>query len=150
MSALSVETKIWQALRTRVATLQGGYTISWPMEPFSPPTAGGKPAPYVECRNIQNRTSRVFIGSSEPHDRKGILQLSLCWPVSEVGTGSGKTHPDVLTERAGQIAAHFPTDHRMTFGDVDVRVTSAPDVAQGYLDGTYIKVPVSINWRTFT
>lgn len=149
MSVPSVETKIWQALRARAATIPGGFTISWPMEPFTPPSSGGSPSPYVECRNIPNRNSRMFIGSNEPHDRKGILQLSLCWPVADVGTGSGKTNPDVLTERAGQLAAHFPTDHRMIFDGVDVRVSSAPDVAQGYLDGPYIKVPVSVPWRTF-
>ncbi|TKT79974.1 phage tail terminator-like protein [Aquamicrobium sp. LC103] len=147
MSA-TVETGVWQALRARVATLPG-FTINWPMEPFTPPSAGGKLLPFVECRHMPNRVNRVFIGSDAPQERPGILQITLCWPASEIGTGSGKTHPDVLIQRAGEIAAHFPTDHRMTFQGVSVRVERAPDVAQPYRDDAYWRAPVSVRYRCY-
>lgn len=145
----TIETSIWQALRARVQTLPGGLAINWPMEPFTPPTASGKPLPYIECRNMPNAVNRLFIGSNEPHERPGILQLTLCWPVSEVGTGSGKTHPDVLVQRSGEIAAHFPTDHAMEFQGVRVRVERAPDVSQPYRDDAYWRCPTSVRWRCY-
>lgn len=145
----TVETSIWQALKTRAASLPGSLVISWPMEPFTPPVSGGKPAPYVEVRNIPNANVRPFIGSGDPHDRMGILQLTLCWPVADVGAAAGKTHPDVLIERAGEIAAHFNTDRPLDFEGVRVRVERAADVAQGYRDDAYIRVPVSVRWQTF-
>lgn len=146
----SVETSIRQALYARVRTLPLSYMVAWPREPFTPPSAGVKPSPYIECRVNPKRNRRPYIGSNEEMDRSGDLQLSLCWPVSEVGTGQGKTHPDVLMEQAGQIAAHFPTDHQMSHGDVLIRVEQAPDILNdGYLDGPYIKIPVTIPWRNF-
>lgn len=148
----TVETAIWQALKAHVQTLSGGLAVNWPMEPFTPPTTGGsapKALPYVECRHMPNVASRVFIGSGDPQERPGILQLTLCWPAADVGTGSGKTHPDILIQRAGEIAAHFPTDHRMIFQGVTVRVERAPDVAQPYRDDAYWRVPVSVRYRCY-
>ncbi len=145
----TVETKIWQALCTRVASLPLGLTIDWPLMPFDKPQSGGKPLPYIECRHIPNRVNRLLIGSQAPQERPGIVQLTLCWPVSGIGAGSGKTHPDVLTQRAGEIAAHFPTDLRLTFDEVVARIERAPDVAQAYRDDAYVRVPVSVRYRCF-
>lgn len=144
----AVETIIWQALRARVASL-AGFAINWPLEPFTPPQGGGKPLPYVECRHLPNAPVRRFIGSGDPHERPGILQLTLCWPASEIGNGSGKAHPDELIQRAGEIAAHFPTDFPMRFEGVTVRVERAPDVAQPYRDDAYWRVPVSVRYDCF-
>lgn len=144
----TIETKVWQALKARAATLPG-FTINWPLEPFTPPVSGGKPSPYVEVRHMPNAVVRRFIGSSDPHERPGILQLTLCWPASEIGTGSGQTHSDVLIQRAGEIAAHFPTDLRMPFQGVVVRVERAPDVAQPYRDDAYWRCPVSVRYSVF-
>lgn len=145
----TVETKIWQALKARVATLPGGYAINWPLAPFTPPKAGNRPLPYVECRHIPNRNNRFLMGSTDPQERRGILQMTLCWPATNVGTGSGKTHPDDLIQRAGEIAAHFPTDLAMDFEGIRVRVERAADVAQAYRDEAYARCPVSIRWQAF-
>lgn len=144
----TVETAIWQALRARVATLTG-FAVNWPLEPFTPPASGGKPLPYVECRHLPNANVRRFIGSSDPHERMGILQLTLCWPASEVGTGSGKVHPDVLIQQAGEIAAHFPTDLPLDFEGIRVRVERAPDVAQPMRDDAFWRVPVTVRYTCF-
>ncbi len=145
----TTETKIWQGLKARVASLPLGLTIDWPLMPFDKPQSGGKPLPYVECRHIPNRVNRLLIGSQAPQERPGILQITLCWPASEISTGSGKTHPDVLIQRAGEIAAHFPTDLRLTFDGVTVRVERAPDVSQAYRDDAYVRVPVSVRYSVF-
>lgn len=134
----STETKIWQALKARVSTLTG-YTFAWPMVPFEPGLT-----PYVEIAHLPNRNVRPFTASDEPMERPGILQLTLVWPVAQVGTGLGKVHPDTLIQRAGEIAAHFNTDRCMTFQGVRARVTKAPDVARPIRDEAYWRVPVSV------
>lgn len=154
MTGPSIETSIWMALKARVQTLPGGYTIAWPRAPFTPPQSTG-PAPvhlpYIECRNIPNRTRRAFIGSTDPHDRKGILQLTLCWPVADIKPAkNAKTESDVLVAIAGDIAAHFPTDLRLTFSGVEVRIMNAPSILNdGMLEGIYIKIPISVNWQAY-
>lgn len=139
----STETKIWQALKAHVSTL-AGYTFAWPMDPFEPGQT-----PYVEVRQLPNANVRRFIGSGDPHERMGILQLTLCWPVAQVGIGLGKVHPDVLVQRAGEIAGHFPTDLPMDNGGVRVRVERAPDVAQPMRDDAWWRVPVSVRYTCF-
>lgn len=142
-----VETKIWMAIKARVSTLPGwaANRIAWPMDPFEPGQL-----PYVEVAHLPNRVNRPFIGSNDPQERPGILQLTLCWPVAQVGTGLGKVHPDVLVQRAGEIAAHWPTDLPLDFGGVRVRVEHAPDVAQPMRDDAYWRVPVSIRYKVFS
>lgn len=145
----TVETKIWQAIKARVQTLPApvNLPVDWPLETFQKPEAGGRPAPYVECRHLPNTAIRQFIGSNDPHLRQGILQLSLMWPVALVGNEAGQQHPDVLVQMAGLIAAHFSTDLRMMFQDLAVRVEKAPDVSQPFRDEAYWRVPVSVRWR---
>lgn len=145
----SIETKLWMALKARVETLPGGFTINWPLEPFNKPQAGKRHQPYVEVRHLPNQVNRRFIGSDDPQERPGILQLTICWPAADVGTGSGKTHPDELIQRAGEVAAHFPTDLKMRFDGVTVRVEKAPDVAQPYRDEAYWRVPVGVYYDCF-
>lgn len=145
----TIETSIWQALKARVQALGLGLPINWPQTVEAKPQTSGKPLPYVECRHLPNATVRRFIGSDDPHERPGILQLTLCWPVSDIGTQDGETHPDELIQRAGEIAAHFPTDHRMTFEGVTVRVERAPDVAQPFRDDAYWRCPVSVRYSCF-
>lgn len=147
----SIETKIRLAVEARVATLPSGLPgVVWnDGQAVSPPMNGGQPAPYIEARHMPNATARLFIGSDDPHLRPGILQLTVCWPISNIGTGSGKTHPHVIGEIAGKIAAHFATDLPMDQDGVRVRVEKAPDVAQGYNDDAYFRVPVSIRHSAF-
>lgn len=149
--AATIETRIWQALRARVATISGyaANQFAWPLIPFDKPSANGKPLPYLEIAHLPNRVNRVLVGSKGPQDRPGILQITLCWPASEVGAGMGKTHPDVLIQRAGEIAAHFPTGLCMAFQGVGANVTKAPDVAQPFRDDAYWRVPVSVSIQTY-
>lgn len=147
----TTEVKIWMALKARVQSLPVpvNYPIDWPMEVFQKPQAGGRPSPYIEVRHLPNTAVRRFIGSNDPHERLGLVQLTLCWPVADVDTAPGKTHPDVLTQMAGLIAAHFPTDLRMVFQEVTVRVEKAADVAQPFRDEAYWRMPVSVRWQSF-
>jgi hypothetical protein len=57
---------------------------------------------------------------------------------------------EVDMEIAGQVAAHFPADHTMAFGGLQVRVTRAPDIAQAFRDEAHWHTPVSVLWESFS
>lgn len=146
----TIETKISQAIQTRVASLQLPYPVVWTDdEPAVLPTSGGQPAPYIEAHHELNRTVRLLIKADAPHERPGLLLLTLCWPIAKVGTGSGKTHKDAIREHAGKIAAHFPAGLCMSFQGVGANVTKAPDVLGAYRDDAYLRTQVRIDLRTF-
>lgn len=150
MTTPTIETKISQAIQARVATCLPAYPKVWTDgEPVALPTAGGQPAPYIECHHEPNRTVRRFIGSNDPHERPGLLLLTLCWPLAKVGTGSGKTHKDAIREIAGEVAAHFPADLAMDFQSVRARVTAAPSVLGAYRDDHYLRTQVRVEWQAF-
>ncbi len=146
----TTETKISLAIQARVATCLPAYTKVWTDgEPTNPPTANGKPAPYLECHHEPNRTIRLLIKADAPHERPGLLLLTLCWPIAKVGTGAGKTHRNAIREQAGKIAAHFPAGLCMSFQGVGVNVTKAPDILGAYRDDAYLRTQVRIEYRTF-
>jgi hypothetical protein len=143
----AIETSIWMALRGRVETLPFSIVpqtaISWPKKPFTKPQANGQPAPYIEVRHLPNRVERIFIDGGAPHRRPGIMQLDYLAPVA------GSLDDIQITEMAGRIAAHFPADLKLTAQGATVRIERAPDVSQGFADGAYWRVPVSIRYDCF-
>ncbi len=146
----TIETKIALALQARVASLPLPYSVMWTDdEPAALPTSGGQPAPYIEAHHEPNRTVRLLIKADAPHERPGLLLLTLCWPIAKVGTGSGKTHRNAIGEQAGKIAAHFPAGLCMSFQGVGVNVTKAPDVLGAYRDDAYLRTQVRVEYRTF-
>jgi len=148
----TIETKIMQAIKARVATIPLSYDKLWTDgEPASPPTTGGQPAPYVECHFEPNRNVRRFTGAKEASERPGLLLLTLCWPIAKVGAGSGKTHQDAIREMAAsKVAAHFGTDNLLSFQGARVRVTNLPDVLGSYRDDAYLRVPCTVTLQAFT
>ena len=134
-----VETKIWMALRARIATLPLTFAKAWPKEEFTPPPM----QPYLEIAHLPNAVQRPFIGHDDPNWRTGILQLTLMYPVAL------KHHGEVDIQYAGQIAAHFNQAVEMFYDDVKVTIERSPDVAQGYRDGVYWRTPVSVRWQAF-
>lgn len=146
----TVQTKIAQAIQARVATCLPAYPKVWTDgEPTELPTAGNQPAPYIEAHHEPNRTVRHFIGSNDPHEYPGLLLLTLCWPLANVGTGSGKTHKDAIREIAGKIAEHWPADLTLHQDGIRVRVTGAPSVLGAYRDDHYMRIQVRVETQAF-
>lgn len=134
----SIETQIWLALKARVAalTLSPALPVAWPNEDFIKPITG-----YLRVTHVPNVNRRLFIGSTEPHQRIGLLQVDVFSRKNQDAS--------VAAEIAGQVAAWFPTDLRMTYGTVSVRVTKAPDVAQAIADDTHWLAPTSVEYECF-
>ncbi len=146
----TIETKIAQALQARVASLPLPYDVLWTDdEPADKPSAYKRPEAYIEAHLEPNRTVRYLINPDAPHERPGLLLLTLCWPLAKVGAGSGKTPRDATREQAGKIAEHFPAGLCMSFQGVGVNVTKAPDVLAAYRDDAYLRTQVRIEYRTF-
>lgn len=146
----TVETKIALALQARVASLPLSYGVMWTDDaPMPKPTTGGQPAAYIEAHHEPNRTVRRLIKPAAPHERPGLLLLTLCWPIALVGAGSGKTHRDAIRELAGKIAEHFPAGLCMSFQGIGVNVTKAPDMLGAYRDDAYLRTQVRVEYRTF-
>ncbi|MGY3330122.1 hypothetical protein ACVILI_003139 [Mesorhizobium sp. USDA 4775] len=134
----SIETQIWLALKARVAalTLSPALPIAWPNEDFIKPNKG-----YLRVTHVPNVNRRLFIGTTEPHQRIGLLQVDVFSKKNQDAS--------VAAEIAGQVVAWFPTDLRMIYGTVAVRVTKAPDVAQAIADDTHWLVPTSVEYECF-
>lgn len=108
--------------------------ISWPNVPFNPP-----PGPHLRVTHIPNMNRRLFLGSNDPHQRLGILQIGVFAPFNQGTTAA--------TEIAGEIEDHFPADLVMRSGPVVVRVERAPESAQPIADTAHWLVPVSIRYQ---
>lgn len=136
----TVETSIWLALRGRVESLalDPALAVAWPKEVYEP--TGG---PYIEVIHLPNTPRRLFLNGSEPHQRLGILQLTLIYPVS--------SKHDVVTdiEITGQIAEHFPAGLIVRRDGLAVTITQAPDIARGFQEDGYWRTPISIRWECF-
>lgn len=140
MAGATIETAIREAVEARVATLpmKAAYPVVWTDGPAYDPQAS---QPYIRASFFPNTTRRMFIGSADPHQRLSLLQLDFMAPKSWTGVQA--------TQTAGQIAAHFPCDLRMSHGDVTARVRSAPHVAGVIADDTFLMVPVTVSIECF-
>ena len=134
----TIETSIWLALKARLETLvlSPVLPVAWPNLSFTKPTTG-----YLRVTHVPNMNRRLFIGSSDPHQRPGLLQIDVF--------GKKNENITVAVEVAGKVAAHFSTDIKMTYGGVTVRVTAAPTVSQPMDDDTHVLVPVTVLYECF-
>lgn len=145
MSVPSIETKIFEAIKARVASLPmaSTYTIVWTDGPLSSGQTSYTPSPtqrYLRCTWVPNQTQRQFIGSNDPHRRPGVLQIDVMGLKTQASA--------VAREVAGQVAQHFATDLPMDFQGVRVRVMKAPSVGPVFID-VHIQAPVLIELEAF-
>lgn len=140
MSVPTIESRISEAIRARVATLPmaASHEIVWTDGPLPAGKQTYTPDPlkrYLRVTWTPNQTQRQFIGSNDPHRRPGVLQIDVMGTKAQ---GSG-----VAREAAGQVALHFPADMKLSFDGVKVRVMRDPSVFAPFID-THVQVPVSI------
>lgn len=137
---MTIESDIWAALKARVATLTvvPANRIAWPNVAFTPPAPS---ASWLRVTHIPNRNRRLFLGSDEPHQRQGLLQID-CFTPKGRGSEAG-------LEMAAAVAAHFPCDLQLTSGSVTVRITKAPDAMQAIAGDTHEQTPVVIEYEAF-
>ena len=133
----TIPTAIWEAVKARVLTLPLGLPMAMPLLDFTTPAENG---PYLRVTFIPARNIRRALSGSGAHRRIFLLQIDVFTPRNE--------ELSVGIERAGKIAEHFPSDLRMRFDNIGVRVAAEPFVAQMLTDGAYGMVPVTIQLET--
>ena len=135
MAGPTIETAMRNAIEARVETLPmlATYPLVWTYGPAYTPDAS---KPYIRATWVPNATNRIFIGSTAPLHRLSLLQLDMMGKKSWLGKQ--------VTEIAGQIAAHFPTDLKLRAIGVTCRVTSAPHVAGVISGDVFLQVPVTV------
>jgi len=138
MVVATVEGNIEQALFSRLAAFvhSPALPIAWPNVSMNP-----KPASYLRASHLPNTNRRLFLGSAEPHQRIGLLQVDVFTPLNAGASAA--------TEIAGKVAAHFQPDMPMRSGGITTRVTKAPDVGPALADDTHWQVPVTVAYEVF-
>lgn len=140
MATPTVDTKIWLAIREHLETLVPSQPAEflWPGENETVPEIG------MEVTFFPNRPQRHYLGSAEPSYRQGMLQIGLM-------TRPGAVHHETFArEIAGDIADHFPADHRMTYANIVVRVRETPVPGPSFRDDRRNRwiTPTTVYWHT--
>lgn len=127
------------ALSARLASLvlSPAMPIAWEGVEFDPPPVTG----YLDVQLFRSATNRQFIGSADPHQRLGFLQVAVM--VAPGDDGAGVMRADRI---ADAIVAHFPCDLRLG----GVRITARPNVAGGFPDGAWWRLPISVPFEDRT
>lgn len=138
--ATSTEARIKALLFARLGTLTsaaGALPIAWPNINAAPPASGK----FLRVDFIPNRVDRLEIASDGAHQMRGLLQVSVMWPLN-VGT-------DAPLDIAGAIVAAYPADLTLWDGDLRVRVYERPAVAGVIVEDQRVMIPVTILWEEF-
>ncbi len=126
---------IMAALFGRIASAPVALPIAWPNVSFAIPATGR----FLRVQFVPNVTTRRFIGSDDPHQYLGLLQISV---YDRLNVGEAW-----VRQAAGQVASHFPADLRL--GEIGVRITKRPTVADMITEEDRVQVPVMIEWECY-
>lgn len=111
--------------------------VAWPNVPFDNTVPDG----YLRVSHIPNTSQRLFIGSTDPHRKRGILQLDVFAKKSE--------GPSRASTVADAIAAWFGADLKLRHGEVTVRIVKDPDIVEAMPDDTHWMVPVVVQYESY-
>lgn len=124
--------EIRRALETRLAALLPAVDIAAENVAYTP-TIG---RPYQEVWLLPNTPLSPTLGNRELTQERGILQVSLYYPLNK-GTRE-------VMERAEAVRGHFPRGLTLSSGGVSVVIERRASVAPGRpVNGWYV-VPVSV------
>lgn len=138
-----IETSIWLAIKSRIATIPLTYSKAWPGEIYRAPSSGLMLDPYLRIGRVSVAPVRMLIANGKPHERNGSIIITLVYPMSD------KVDTAAYEEICGVISDHFKDGTCMTFNGVSVEVTAYPHVQDGYEDSGYWVAPVRIPWKCF-
>lgn len=134
------QSAVGAAIKDRVATAAASFApaipVAWPNKDFVPPTDPHNPR-FLQVQIIPAPQERMTMNGR--HRRSGSVVLTVA---SRPNNGSGEG--DGL---ADAVAAYFPCDHVLTAGGQRLRVTEAPSIREGFIDGGYWRTPVVIPYE---
>lgn len=140
----SINLDIWLALKTRIdalsitSALWPVWPVAWPGSDYAP--VSGKP--FIAVGKMTSQPRRVII-NKPVNDRTGMLIITAVLPIGQDAA--------VYEDHAGKIADQF--QGCIIRGAMNLRLMSATGVTaypnDGYRDGAWWRVPVTIPWRTW-
>lgn len=137
---MNAESDILEALLTKVGTL-----VLTPTLPVSYPGVRYDPVvgtPYLRVTYLPNDSTPTGIAYDSDVSHRGLMQLSVFWPVSQ-----GLVKP---TKVASQVVDAFPRGTRLIRGSVVVQVEEQPQVAPAIQEPNWLQVPTVVRWRSVT
>ena len=127
---------IENAYKARLATIPG-IPKAWPNDDFDPKATGN--LPYIACDILRAATTDDTLDGEHPI----IAGRLLATVVVEKGKGT-----TVANRFADLIAGLFPMGLRLPSEQSVMAIMSPPHIREGYGDGTYWRVVVSIPFQT--
>ncbi len=122
------------ALTTRLNTYSPPLFIQWPNEAASPDAD----VAFLSVAFLRGQPDNPAVGPGLTR-HVGVFQINVHHPEN---TGEGPAR-----RIADAIATLFAFGSSMTYGGVTVHVTRTAAVAQGFHDGAWYVVPVSVFYR---
>lgn len=135
------DTKIWLALRGRIADAADALPVAWPAEAFTPPVTSTGLLPFLAVGDTST-SIRVVISSRGKQERTGIVTVSYVAPLGNP--------QEWYVQKAASLLDYFPLDMGVPFQGVCVKFgngVAVPRVERGFRDNGYIRTPVIIPWR---
>lgn len=123
------------ALFTHLDTL--GLPTAYPNRSFTPPSDGQ----YLAASFMPNRPGSEMIRFEDPNEQRGLLQVSIYWPLN-----AGIIAPQ---RRADTVIAHFARGTVIAANGFAVRVIEDPWSSTPLTDDHRAMMPVTIPWRVF-
>lgn len=96
---------------------------------------------YIRIQHLPNENVRLFQGSSDPHRRNGIFQLTVVRPLNEGSMPARKL--------SGEVAQHFAADTILSGTAFNVKLTKAPTVHSSLNTDVAYETPISVYYSAF-
>lgn len=140
MSAVGAESQIEEALLLRLTALilSPALPVAYPNVTF-PAVGTTKPDVYLEASFLPGAPQTI--GISDWSELPGYLQVDVVYK-----TQNGELKPRQI---AGAVADWFERGTRLTNGAVQVDIYDRPAIGKAMPDSPYIRIPVSIRYRSF-
>lgn len=138
---MDAETYIHAALMARAESMT--------LDPVLPLQYPGVSAPdfstsgeYGRITHLANEPDRWGVKGTSAMDRTGFLQIDLFTPIDEA------SWQVLALKRAGEIAAHFPADLKLSSGGFEVQIQKVwPGNGRPDPEGTHWHTPVNVEYR---
>lgn len=132
MTVTYIDAKIYDALKLRISTMPGGFTIVYPGDIY--PTSAD--VAFIVVTDARFGNERLYNDTAASDNHTGQFMLDAMVPLSW-------THSQLLGI-AGVVVNWFTKDLRLSGL---VRIEQTPAVTTSYRDGGFNRLPIAVSWR---
>ncbi|RVJ51643.1 phage tail terminator-like protein [Sinorhizobium meliloti] len=136
--AAGTDAIIFKAITDRLLAMPQVLPVAAPNIVF-PPAGQQMPAKYLRLAFLPNQTRQITMGN-DPQQKRGLLQVSVVWPVGQGIIGA--------LDVADQVIDDFKNQTLFASG-VKITISSEPWAAGPLQDGDRVQIPVTIPYIAF-